>query len=45
MEEYGYSGLDQVLEDEEDAEVSGDEDALGPEDGKDLDNGLEYAEL
>ena len=45
MEEYGYSRLDQVLEDEEDAKVSGDEDALGPEDGEDPDNGLEYAEL
>ena len=45
MEEYGYSGLDQVLEDKEDAKVSGDEDALGPEDGEDPDNGLEYAEL
>ena len=36
MEEYGYSGLDQVLnDDEEDAEMFGDEDGLGPEDRED----------
>ena len=36
MEEYGYSGLDQVLnDDEEDAEMFGDKDGLGPEDRED----------
>ena len=36
MEEYGYSRLDQVLnDDEEDAEMFGDEDGLGPEDRED----------
>ena len=45
MDEYGYSGLDQVLEVEDDAEVSDDEDALGPEDGENPDDGLKYGEL
>ena len=46
MDEYGYSGLDQVLEvDSDDAEMSGDEDALGPEDGENPDDGIEYGEL
>ena len=36
MEEYRYSGLDQVLNDvEEDTEIFGDKDGLGPEDGED----------
>ena len=36
MEEYRYSRLDQVLnDDEEDAEMFGDEDGLGPEDRED----------
>jgi len=36
--EYGYTGLDQTLDENEgDAEISGDEDALGPEDGEDPD--------
>ena len=43
--EYSYSGLDQVLEDKEASEVSGDEDALGPEDGENPVDGLEYADL
>jgi len=38
MDEYGYTGLDQTLDENEgDAEISGDEDALGPEDGEDPD--------
>ncbi|KIM63149.1 hypothetical protein SCLCIDRAFT_24518 [Scleroderma citrinum Foug A] len=38
MDEYRYTGLDQTLDKNEgDAEISGDEDALGPEDGKDPD--------
>ena len=41
MEENGYSKLDQVLEDGEDGEVSSGEDALGPEDGENLDDRLE----
>ena len=46
MDEYGYSGLDQVLEvDSDDAEMSSDEDALGPEDGENPDDGIEYGEL
>ena len=46
MDEYGYSGLDQVLEvDSDDAEMSGNEDALGPEDGENPDDGIEYGEL
>ena len=45
MDEHGYSGLDQVLEVEDDAKMSNDEDALGPEDGENLDDGLEYREL
>ena len=43
--EYGYSGLDQVLEVEDNAEVSSEEDVLGPEDGENLDDGLEYGAL
>ena len=42
MDEYGYSRLDQVLEVEDDAKVSGNEDVLCPEDGENLDDGLEY---
>ena len=34
-----------VLEDSEDSEVSGSEDTLGPEDGENLDDRLEYTEL
>ena len=46
MDEYGYSRLDQVLEvDSDDAEMSGNEDALGPEDGENPDDGIEYGEL
>ena len=46
MDEYGYSGLDQVLEvNSDDAEMSGDEDALGPEDGENPDDRIEYGEL
>ena len=46
MEEYGYSGLDQVLDDDEgDVEASGNEDALGPEDGEDPDDEVGHAEL
>ena len=46
MEEYGYSGLDQVLDDDEgDDKVSGNEDALGPEDGEDPDDEVGHAEL
>ena len=45
MEEYGYSRLDQVLGNDEDGQVSDGEDALSPEDGKNLDNGLGYTEL
>ena len=41
MDEYGYSGLDQVLEDEKDTKVSGDKDALGSEDEENQDDGLE----
>jgi len=38
MDEYGYTGLDQTLDKNEgDAEISGDEDALRPEDGEDPD--------
>ena len=38
MDEYGYTGLDQTLDENEgDAEISGDKDALGPEDGEDPD--------
>ena len=38
MDEYGYTGLDQTLDENEgDAEISGNEDALGPEDGEDPD--------
>ena len=40
------SGLDQVLEDEEDGEMSSDKDALGPEDGENPDDAaLEYTKL
>ena len=36
MEEYRYSGLDQVLNNvEEDTEIFGDKDGLGPEDEED----------
>ena len=46
MEEYGYGGLDQVLDDDKgDVEVSGDEDALGPEDGEDPDDEVGHAEV
>lgn len=46
MEEYGYSGLDQVLDDNEgDAETFDDEDALGPEDGEGPDDEVEDATL
>jgi len=44
MEEYGYSGLDQVLEDE-DTEVSGNEDGMGAEDGENPDDRLEYGDF
>ncbi|KAI6095636.1 hypothetical protein F5141DRAFT_1221655 [Pisolithus sp. B1] len=46
MEEYRYSGLDQVLDDNEgDAETFNDEDALGPEDGEGPDDEVEDATL
>ncbi|KIM66395.1 hypothetical protein SCLCIDRAFT_21898 [Scleroderma citrinum Foug A] len=45
MEEYRYSGLDQVLENKEDGKVSCGEDAPSREDGENLDDGLEYAGL
>ena len=46
MEEYGYGGLDQVLDDiKGDIEVSGDEDALGLEDGEDPDDEVGHAEV
>ena len=44
MGEYSYSGLDQVLGDE-DAHVSGNEEALGLEDGENPDDELKYEEL
>ena len=37
MDEYGYSGLDQVVnEDDESEEIEDDENAFGPEDGEDV---------
>jgi len=42
MDEYGYSGLDQVAnEDEENEEIDDDEDMFGPEDGEDMINELD----
>ena len=42
MDEYGYSGLDQVInEDDENEEIEDDENAFGPEDGEDVANEFE----
>lgn len=46
MDEYGYTGLDQVLDDsDEEGEVSHNEQLLDREDGEVLDDPLEYADL
>jgi len=42
MDEYGYSGLDRVInEDDENEEIEDDENAFGPEDGEDVTNEFE----
>ncbi|KAG1747923.1 uncharacterized protein EDB91DRAFT_1245396 [Suillus paluster] len=44
MDEFGYTGLDQVLVEDEDNNGLLDDDALGAEDGEELEGGLNYDE-